>query len=124
MDKWEAISYFEKPLSDKKLSEEDLCEIKRLQIAIKKSEDLKGYCPFDRQAVIDEYRKTLDTKKYRLETVFEHYGLGYCALLRKVDDSERKCKCPNGGDEADDCADCAYSPDYHFVDGECVKRKQ
>lgn len=30
--------------------------------------------------------------------------------------------CPLGGDETNDCADCAYAGDYHFVDGECVKR--
>ena len=30
--------------------------------------------------------------------------------------------CPLGGDETNDCADCAYAGDYHFVDGECVRR--
>lgn len=30
--------------------------------------------------------------------------------------------CPNGGDPADDCADCVYGSDYHFVSGECVRR--
>ena len=33
-------------------------------------------------------------------------------------------KCPLGGDETDDCADCAYSCDYHFVNGECVRREE
>ena len=32
--------------------------------------------------------------------------------------------CPLGGDETDDCADCAYSCDYHFVDGECIRREE
>ena len=31
-------------------------------------------------------------------------------------------ECPLGGDETNDCADCIYSVDYHFVDGNCVKR--
>ena len=31
-------------------------------------------------------------------------------------------ECPLGGDETNDCADCIYSVDYHFVDGKCVKR--
>lgn len=31
-------------------------------------------------------------------------------------------ECPMGGDITDDCADCCYSCDYHFVDGECVAR--
>lgn len=30
--------------------------------------------------------------------------------------------CPLGGDTANDCADCAYSPDYKYEDGECVER--
>lgn len=31
--------------------------------------------------------------------------------------------CPLGGDISDDCADCAYSEDYHFVGGECKERE-
>ena len=31
-------------------------------------------------------------------------------------------ECPLGGDETDDCAGCPYSGDYHFVNGECVRR--
>ena len=31
-------------------------------------------------------------------------------------------KCPLGGSNTIDCIDCAYSPNYHFVDGECVER--
>lgn len=30
--------------------------------------------------------------------------------------------CPLGGDETNDCADCAYAGDYHFVNGKCVRR--
>ena len=37
---------------------------------------------------------------------------------------EIKLQCPLGGDETDDCADCAYSCDYHFVNGECVIREE
>jgi hypothetical protein len=33
-------------------------------------------------------------------------------------------ECPNGGDETNDCADCIYSCDYHFVNGECVRREE
>ena len=35
-----------------------------------------------------------------------------------------ECQCPNGGDETDDCADCAYAGDYHFINGECVRREE
>ena len=33
-------------------------------------------------------------------------------------------ECPLGGDIENDCADCIYSCDYHFVNGECVKREE
>ena len=33
-------------------------------------------------------------------------------------------ECPLGGDETNDCADCVYSGDYHFVNGECVEREE
>lgn len=32
--------------------------------------------------------------------------------------------CPLGGDTENDCADCAYSGDFHFKNGECVSRKE
>lgn len=33
-------------------------------------------------------------------------------------------ECPLGGDTENDCADCAYSGDFHFKNGECVSRKE
>ena len=33
-------------------------------------------------------------------------------------------ECPLGGDETDDCAGCTYAGDYHFVNGECVRREE
>ena len=43
---------------------------------------------------------------------------------RVVDVKVPKCRiqCPFGGDETNDCADCAYSGDFHFVKGECIRR--
>lgn len=32
-------------------------------------------------------------------------------------------KCPLGGDETNDCKDCVNSPEYHYVNGECVRRR-
>ena len=32
-------------------------------------------------------------------------------------------RCPLGGDETNDCTDCFYAGDYHFVDGECIRRE-
>ena len=42
----------------------------------------------------------------------------------EVEDEEDELECPLGGDETDDCADCSYAGDYHFVDGECVRRNE
>lgn len=38
-------------------------------------------------------------------------------------EEEDELECPLGGDETDDCADCPYAGDYHFVNGECVRRE-
>lgn len=34
-----------------------------------------------------------------------------------------KLKCPFGGDESNDCADCVYGVDYHYMCGQCVERE-
>ena len=34
------------------------------------------------------------------------------------------CDCPEGGDASHDCENCVYSPEYHLVDGECVRRSE
>lgn len=38
------------------------------------------------------------------------------------DHAEELKPCPFSGDETNDCADCAYSGDFHFVKGECQRR--
>lgn len=40
-----------------------------------------------------------------------------------LDDAVGDPKCPLGGDETNDCADCVDACDYHFVNGECVRRE-
>ena len=30
--------------------------------------------------------------------------------------------CPEGGDAANDCEGCVYATEYHFFNGECVRR--
>lgn len=39
-----------------------------------------------------------------------------------MDNEKEGLLCPLGGDETNDCSDCAYAGDYHFVDGKCVRR--
>lgn len=51
---------------------------------------------------------------YQIEYAFDIDG------VRSADELE----CPLGGDETDDCADCPYSGDYHFVNGKCVGREE
>lgn len=51
---------------------------------------------------------------YQIEYAFDIDG------VRSADALE----CPLGGDETNDCSDCAYSCDYHFVNGECVRREE
>ena len=35
----------------------------------------------------------------------------------------KKIDCPLGGDIENNCADCIHSGEYHFVNGDCVKRE-
>ena len=57
------------------------------------------------------------------------YYCGACIDTASVQEciymEQKMCtlECPLGGDETNDCADCSYSTDYHFVNGECVKRR-
>lgn len=51
---------------------------------------------------------------YQIEYAFDIDG------VRSADELE----CPLGGDETNDCADCFYAGDYHFVNGECVLREE
>lgn len=37
---------------------------------------------------------------------------------------EDKLICPLGGDPANNCADCIYSGEYYYKNGECIKREE
>ena len=52
------------------------------------------------------------------------YQIEYAFDIDGVRSEDKECRCPLDGDEADDCADCVYSLDYHFVNGECVAREE
>lgn len=75
---------------------------------------------------------TVREMKNRFPNVEEHdipYFCGACmddASEEEYTEMEQQVlnlKCPFGGDENDDCKDCAYAAEYHFEDGECVRRK-
>lgn len=59
-------------------------------------------------------------KKCFYDAMREAMEISPCANLK----IEEECKCPLGGDETNDCADCAYSCNYHFVNGECIRREE
>ena len=42
---------------------------------------------------------------------------------RWLDKKVVELDCPFGGDASNDCVCCAYSPEYHFVRGECMRRE-
>lgn len=76
-------------------------------------------------------QQTIDSLKERFPNIEEHdipYYCGACQDTASEDElifmEQEMCKleCPLGGDETNDCADCAYAGDYHFVNGECVRR--
>lgn len=48
----------------------------------------------------------------------------YCGLGVDEDEPSEDENCPFGGDVANDCADCAYYCDYHYVNGECREREE
>ena len=33
-------------------------------------------------------------------------------------------ECPLGGDITNNCADCIYSDDYEYKNGECIRRSE
>ncbi len=82
------------------------------------SDMLKGYDSIELSNLlynwVEEYDSTNanDTVDFFEQKIEEMYEKEYT-----------KCQCPNGGDETNDCADCAYSCDYHFVNGECARRE-
>jgi hypothetical protein len=58
-------------------------------------------------------------------------GMTECALPSQelpgdgaFEDDTFEDDCPLGGDTENDCADCVYSGEYHFLNGECVLRNE
>lgn len=48
-----------------------------------------------------------------------------CLDVEELDEAyEENDECPLGGDITNDCADCAYSCDYHYENGECIRREE
>jgi hypothetical protein len=84
-----------------------------------------GYKQYDYDTI--EYQKKIfpDLEEYDIP-----YYCGAC--MDNASDQEymemeqEMCglECPLGGDETNDCADCPYAGDYHFVNGECVRREE
>ena len=84
-----------------------------------------GYKQYDEE--------TIAVMKARFSDLEEHdipYYCGACmeeaSELEYIEMEQEMCglECPLGGDETNDCADCPYAGDYHFVNGECVRREE
>lgn len=86
-------------LEDRSLKWESFCSLGFYQ----KSEAYAGWNVITVDDFITKYRPELKQKFY-------------------FEDELMNLLCPLGGDETNDCADCAYAGDYHFVDGKCVRR--
>lgn len=86
-------------LEDRSLKWESFCSLGYYQ----KSEAYDGWHVIPVDDFIMKYRPELKQKFY-------------------FEDELMNLLCPLGGDETNDCADCAYAGDYHFVDGKCVRR--
>lgn len=84
-----------------------------------------GYKQYDEETI--EYQKKIFPD---LEDHDIPYYCGACldeaGEQERIDMDQEMCglECPLGGDETNDCADCYYSGDYHFVNGECVRREE
>ena len=86
-------------LEDRSLKWESFCLLGFYQ----KSEAYAGWHVIPVDDFIMKYRPELKQKFY-------------------FEDELMNLLCPLGGDETNDCADCAYAGDYHFVDGKCARR--
>lgn len=82
-----------------------------------------GYKQTDEEIILE-----LSKRFPKLEEHDIPYYCGACmdeaGEQEHIDMEQKMCglECPLGGDETNDCADCSYAGDYHFVDGECVER--
>ena len=65
-----------------------------------------------------------DEEGYDLVQKFELGQIEVGILEKEMEQEMCGLECPLGGDETNDCADCSYSCDYHFVNGECVRREE
>ena len=75
--------------------------------------------------------KTIEEMKCRFPELEDHDIPYYCgACMDAATDDEyismdqEMCRlnCPLGGEETNDCEGCSYSVDYHYKDGNCVRR--
>jgi len=69
----------------------------------------------------DEWSYNYFTKSKNSTVFFDYLPLLISAVQTKQQFEEMNA-CPLDGDIENDCADCAYSGDYHYQDGDCVER--
>ena len=74
---------------------------------------------FSAQMTEDDVRAM---KKCFYDAMEDAMEISHCANLEITLEDNQDDECPLGGDISNDCEDCEYACDYHFVDGECVRR--
>jgi hypothetical protein len=84
-----------------------------------------GYKQYDEETIVELKKIHPDLEEHDIP-----YYCGTCMESAsderyiEMDQEMLGLECPLGGDETNDCADCPYSCDYHFVNGECVRREE
>lgn len=73
----------------------------------------------------DDCKKAQKQKEYK-EKLSKATTPAEVSLAHIPSPSKETCRevneCPLGGDSTNDCEGCAYSGDYHCVNGDCVER--
>lgn len=73
-----------------------------------------------------DLKESVQNEYVKLAGTDGNYEVVPIATVELPDEEEEyyEHNCPFGGDWADDCADCFYSGDYHYVDGDCLRRTE
>lgn len=82
-------------------------------------------CSGAKYSFCDDCKKSQKQENYN-ERITKATTPAEVSLAHIPSPSKETCRevneCPLGGDSTNDCEGCAYSGDYHCVNGDCVER--
>lgn len=82
-------------------------------------------CSGAKYSFCDDCKKAQKQEEYK-ERITKATTPAKVSLAHIPSPSKETCReineCPLGGDSTNDCEGCAYSGDYHCVNGDCVER--